>query len=80
VDVYLHQEVDETTESSYSNTSLAARHEPSECLRVLLDFGVDVNKPERRFGYTPLMESSAAGRVEGMRLLLEENAHVNQQK
>jgi hypothetical protein len=40
MDVLLHQEVDDAEEDkSYNTTSLAAQHESSECLRVLLDFG-----------------------------------------
>jgi hypothetical protein len=66
--VLLHEEVEYDAGTSYNIISLAAWHEPPESLRVLLDFGVE---PERRFGYTPLMEPSAS-RVECMRLLLEE--------
>jgi ankyrin repeat protein len=58
---------------------LAAQHESPDCLQVLLDFGVDVNKPERRFGSTPLIESIVGGSVECMQMLLEKNADVNQQ-
>jgi hypothetical protein len=61
-------------EWNFSITGLAAHHESPECLHVMLDFGVDVNKQEREYGGTPLMESSSFGRVECMRTLLEKNA------
>jgi hypothetical protein len=60
-----------------SIVGVAAQYKSTQCLQVLLDFGVDVNKPGRHHGYTPLMYSSGADTLACMRLLLENNADVN---
>jgi ankyrin repeat protein len=76
VDVLLHEKVGGGLKRDI--VGLAAGHTSPRCLQVLLDFGVDVNERDRH-GWAPLMYSSGAGSVEGMRLLLGKNADVDQQ-
>jgi ankyrin repeat protein len=47
------------------------------CLQVLLDFGADVNNQDRAWGTTSFMSAADSGRVECMRLLVENNADVD---
>lgn len=43
-------------------------------VKYILDKGIDVNKTQRRSGFTPLMCASCYGRVEITKILLEQGA------
>jgi ankyrin repeat protein len=80
VDVFLHEEGEtvDGTEYNCNVVGLAASHKSPRCMQVLLDFGLNVNKRERRHGWTPLMYACATDRVECVRLLVK-NVDVDQQ-
>jgi ankyrin repeat protein len=61
---------------------VAAHLESTACLQLLIDFKADVNSQSRAKGSTALHAAAQYGRVDCMRLLLENNAakvNVNQQ-
>lgn len=44
-------------------------------VRLLLEKGIDVNKTQRRSGFTPLMAAACYGRVEVAKILIEHGAN-----
>jgi ankyrin repeat protein len=71
IDVYLYEK-----EGYFNIMGVAAHHESTECLQVLLDFKADVNNRDREMGATAIHAAAGFGRVDSMRLLLEKNADV----
>jgi ankyrin repeat protein len=55
---------------------IAAHHESTECLQLLLEFKEDVNSQHGGMRTTALMAAAEYGRAECMRLLLEQKADV----
>lgn len=71
--------VNEAQEASLA--CIAARRAHLDMLRLLVEAGVDVNKPDRRSqtskARTPLQEASRKGWMEGVKLLLDLGADVD---
>ena len=56
---------------------LATTNNHTECMKALLDVGVDPNSGVTEFRWNPLVEASYQGREEGLRLLIEAGGNVN---
>ncbi|QOY53548.1 ankyrin repeat domain-containing protein [Candidatus Sulfurimonas marisnigri] len=48
-----------------------------EMVKYLISCGIDVNKAQRRSGFTPLMAAACYGRTEIIKLLMEKGADIN---
>ena len=55
----------------------AIKYNRSPIARLLIDVGVNVNKPSRRGGNSPLMEACEQGNLQLAKLLLKANARIN---
>ena len=53
---------------------MAITYNNLEIVQYLISRGIDVNKTQRRSGFTPLMAATCYGRVEIVKLLLENSA------
>jgi ankyrin repeat protein len=53
---------------------MAITYNNTQMIRYMLDQGVDVNKTQRKSGFTPLMCAACYGRVEAAQILLENGA------
>jgi len=56
---------------------MAARHEDPNMVRMLLEKGVDVNAAHEVHGMTPLMRACWYGRMETVKVLLENGASID---
>ena len=60
----------------FSPLMLAVRHEDTEVVRLLLDYGASANLADKHSGWTPLMAAADSGNLEIVKLLLDHGASV----
>jgi len=59
--------------------AVACGHGRKECVDLLVEFGLDINKPFNRFGQLPLQQAISYGHDDLVRHLFEIGADVNQE-
>ena len=64
-------------EEGVSIFEIAITYNYLELVKYFIEKGIDVNKTQRRSGFTPLMAATCYGRVEIAKLLLENSADKN---